>query len=158
MTCREARAYQSDSLDDTLEPGVRRKLAQHLGGCPACQEEYRLLAEARWLLSTYGASACPVDLTHLASLQPLRSRTRWSIPRLRARLAIATLALTLAPAGWLWQRASVSSRSARAMPPQLVIRDVAEVQELHESFAVQQSLQGRDGLLLFAPDWGERGR
>ena len=33
---------------------------------------------------------------------------------------------------------------------------VAEVEELHRSFAVQQSLGERDGLVLFAPDWVNR--
>jgi anti-sigma factor RsiW len=158
MTCREARRFQTDYSDGTLAMAARRKLAQHLDGCPACQEEYRLLTNARRLLATYGVMSCPVDLTRLATQRPLRSEARWFLPSLRGRVAMATLAVSLVLAGWQWQRAAVSPTRARRMPPQLVVRDVAEVEEIHASFAVQQSLQGRDGLLLFAPDWGERGR
>src|SRR5579871_3828143 len=157
MTCREARDYQADSLDHGLDREARQKLAQHLDGCPACREEYRLLTKARWLLSTYGPVPCPVDFTALATRGALPVRARWPLPRLWARLALTTLLVTLGGVGWQWRRESASLPLARPRPAQLVIRDVAEVREIHEAFAVQQSLQGRDGLLLFAPDWGDRG-
>jgi anti-sigma factor RsiW len=158
MTCREARDYQSDYLDGALPVATQGQLAQHLDGCAACQEEYRLLTNARRLLATYGAMPCPVDMTHLATQRSLRSGARWFLPSLRGRLAMASFAVTLVFVGWQWQRSPVSPPPPQRMPPQLVVRDVAEVEEIHASFAVQQSLQGRDGLLLFAPDWGERER
>ena len=158
MTCREARGYQSDYLDGALPMATQGKLTRHLDGCAACREEYRLLTNARRLLATYGAMPCPVDMTHLETRQSLRSAARWFLPRLRDRLAMATFAATLVLVGWQWQRVLVPPPRVQPMARQLVVRDVAEVEEIHASFAVQQSLQGRDGLLLFAPDWGERAR
>jgi anti-sigma factor RsiW len=156
MTCREARRRLSDYLDDGLELSIRRELIDHLDACPACSEEQRLLAATRRLLSACGASPCPVDLTPLATRTPLRVREQRSISRVCRGLAAASAAVALIAVSWQWQRSAGERTVTPPAPHRVVVRDVAEVEELHRSFAVQQSLGTRDGLVLFAPEWAER--
>jgi anti-sigma factor RsiW len=159
MTCREARDRLSDYLDEGLNATLRRELEQHLDRCAACREEHRLLAATRQLLKTYGAVACPVDFTHLASRMPDRSAARGFSPGFRRPLMVAAAVLALAVGSWQWLRPALEpSRPdgvARQAPrvPFVSGRDVAEVEDLHRSFVVQQAVGTRGGLVLFAPEW-----
>jgi predicted anti-sigma-YlaC factor YlaD len=155
MNCREARRRLSDYLDETLELSVRHTLSEHLEACSICREEHRLLAATRRLLSTYGESSCPVDLSYLATQRPVRARGAWFVPSLWRGLTVAGAALALAAVGWQWQRPA-GEEALSSETPRVVVRDVAEVEELHGSFAVQQSLDVRAGLVLYAPDWADR--
>jgi hypothetical protein len=76
--------------------------------------------------------------------------------RLRRGLVAGTAAIALMGITWQWQR---SAYGPPVSPPSRVaLRELAEVEELHQAFALQQSLDARDGLLLLAPEWAERGR
>jgi hypothetical protein len=164
MTCREARRRLSDYLDASLKARTLDELARHLDVCPDCREEYRLLAATRHLVSTYGASPCPVDFSYLATRVPLRIQPdRWwsycwhNAGFLRC-LAIAGAALVVTVGGWQWRNLAAKPPWPDTTPPRIVIRDVADVDELHRSFAVQHSMGARDGLVLYAPQWVDRGR
>jgi hypothetical protein len=155
MTCREAQRLLADEWGNSLQHRARRALADHLAACAACRHEQRLLAATRRLLATYGAMPCPADLTHLATRLPVHLRKRALIPRFMGGLAIVGTAAALVLAAWQWQRPPLAPpRSAAA--PRLVVRDVADVEELHRAFVLQQSLGPRDGLVFFASQWADR--
>lgn len=168
MTCREARRRLSDYIDDTLNARSRQELNEHLEACPACREEHHSLAAVRRLLGAYGSPPCPVDFTHLAMRLPAPARDSWlrrislCVVRPLGVLAMMAAALALAVGGWRWVSLAVqpsgpepSPRSlARAMGP----REAPEVETLHRSFAVQQSMGARDGLVLFASEWVDSDR
>jgi anti-sigma factor RsiW len=159
MTCREARDRLSDYLDNLLPGTARQRLAQHLAACADCAEEYRLLAATCRLLSTYGTQPCPVDLTDLATRLPARTRRPWFSLVLLRRLAAATALAAAAVFGWQsWYRTPEGPIAPPRAPRRVVVREVAEVEELHQSFTIQQSLSGQDGLVVFAPEWAERGQ
>jgi anti-sigma factor RsiW len=156
MTCREARDRLSDYLDNDLAPAARRELEDHLRACAACCEEHRLLAATCRLLSTHGPAHCPVDFTRLAIRMPAPAWRRWTFLSLRTVMATATAVVAVVVAVGQWQRPEPSPPSESG--PRVIVRDVAEVEELHRSFAVQQSLDARASLVLYAPEWAERGR
>jgi predicted anti-sigma-YlaC factor YlaD len=155
MTCREAQRLLSDELGNSLKHRARRLLADHLAACAACREEQRLLAATRRLLSAYGAIACPSDFTFLAARLPAHIRKRALLHRFMGGLAIAGTAAALALTAWQWQRPARAPLPI-GTAPRVVIRDVADVAELHRAFVVQQSLGPRDGLVFFAPQWADR--
>lgn len=157
MICREARDRLSDYLDNDMPPAARGELEDHLQACAACREEHRLLASTCRLLANLGTTPCPVDFTKLATEATLRTRSRWTFPSLPAALAAATVAAALVAAVWQWQQ-PLTTPEPPGPAPRVIVRDVAEVEELHRSFAVQQSLDARAGLVLYAPEWAERGR
>ncbi len=156
MTCHEARDRLSEYLDNELEPTTRQELAGHLEACAACREEHRLLAAACRLLSTYGPTSCPVDFTHLAARVADRDRRWWGFPSFRYGLAAVTAAAAVVVGLWQWPRPESYLPLPGSTPPRVVVRDVAEVEELHQSFAVQQSLGARDGLVIYAAEWAGR--
>jgi predicted anti-sigma-YlaC factor YlaD len=163
MTCREARDRLSDYLDNDLAPAMRLAVGEHLRSCAACHEEHRLLAVTCRLLASVGSTRCPVDFTKLATEVAVRSGRRgpWRrsapVPILRTALAGASAAVALVAVVWQWQR-PMTTPEPPGPAARVIARDVAEVEELHRSFAVQQSLDARAGLVLYAPEWAERGR
>jgi predicted anti-sigma-YlaC factor YlaD len=156
MTCREARDRLSDYLDHDRALTTRRELEEHLQTCAACREEHRLLAATCRLLADLGSTPCPVDLSRIATAATVGTRRRWTFPSSRLALVAATAAALVAVV-WPWQQ-PVPSPEPTGPAARVIVRDVAEVEELHRSFAVQQSLDARAGLVLYAPEWAERGR
>jgi hypothetical protein len=69
--------------------------------------------------------------------------------------AIAGTAAALALAASQGQRPTLAPVPS-GPAPRVVVRDVADVEELHRAFVVQQSLGPRDGLVFFASQWAER--
>jgi anti-sigma factor RsiW len=154
MNCCKVREHLPDTLDGALAASVQGAVERHLESCAECREEHRVLLATRALLARHGATRIPVDLTHLAARLAVRSRRPVPALWLRRGVMVATAAAALTGFVWQWQRAPQAPGS---IPPGVRVRDVAEVEELHQAFAVQQSLDERDGLVLFAPQWAERG-
>jgi hypothetical protein len=155
MTCPEAQRLLSDELGNSLKQRARRLLADHLAACPACREEQRQLAATRRLLAAYGAISCPSDFTFLAARLPAHLRKRALLHRFMGGFAIAGTAAALALAASQGQRPTLAPVPS-GPAPRVVVRDVADVEELHRAFVVQQSLGPRDGLVFFASQWAER--
>lgn len=153
--CRKARERLPDYLDGALSPALRERLAGHLSACAPCREEHRLLAAARSLLSREGGMRCPSDFTHLAERVARRATRPAPFLWLRRGLVATTAAAALA--GFVWLGVRVPEGVPSATGAGVRVREVAEAEELHQAFAVQQSLDERDGLLLFAPRWAEHG-
>jgi anti-sigma factor RsiW len=156
MNCRKVREWLADAVDGSLETHLRDAVASHLAACADCREEHRLLATTRHLLSTYGATRAPADFTHLATRVAVRSRRPAFLLGLGRGLAMTTAAVAVGLVAWQWQRPQPPP--TELTPPQVMVREVPEVEELHEAFVVQQSLDARDGLVLFAPRWEDRRR
>jgi predicted anti-sigma-YlaC factor YlaD len=156
MNCHKARKCLPDTIDGSLTPRLRVPIASHLAACAECREELRRLETTRRLLSTYGAIPAPVDFGSLAARLAVRRRGSELFLRVGRGLVVTTAAVALAAVTWQWQRPA--HEPPGSPPPRFAVREVAEVQELHQAFAVQQSLAARDGLLLFAPQWVDGGR
>jgi anti-sigma factor RsiW len=155
MNCCKARERLPDYLDGAVTQTLQDAIAAHLEACAECRQEYRLLAATRSLLSRHGAISSPIDFTYLAA------RLTACVPRLsplfwlRRGLVATTAAAALAGVVWQWSRAP--ELTPGHVPAGVRVKEVAEAEELHQAFAVQQSLDERDGILLFAPRWAERG-
>jgi anti-sigma factor RsiW len=156
MNCDKARRCLADLIDGSLKPRHRGSVADHLAACAECREELRRLETTRRLLSTYGAIPAPVDFGSLAARLAVRRRGSERLLRVGRGLVVTTAAVALAAVTWQWQRPT--HEPPGPPPPRFAVREEAEVQELHQAFAVQQSLAARDGLLLFAPQWADGGR
>jgi anti-sigma factor RsiW len=155
MDCRKVRECLPDYLDGVLSPKTRDAVAAHLEGCAGCAAERRLSSATRQLLVTHAATRSPVDFTHLArNLAP--AKRRWEII-LWLQRGLVTTAAAAALFGITWQ-AQHSGLPTTPSPTRVALREVAEVDELHQEFAVDKSLHDRDGLVLFAAQWAERSR
>lgn len=60
--CGEARGLLSPYLDGALTGTEMRALQEHLGGCPACMREYKLLRQMQQVLTSMGRVKEPADL------------------------------------------------------------------------------------------------
>jgi hypothetical protein len=62
MKCTEARGLLSPYLDGAVTGTEMQALQEHLGGCPACTREYKLLRQTQQLLTGMGRVKEPADL------------------------------------------------------------------------------------------------
>jgi len=155
MNCRKVRECLPDYLDGVLAARTRADVAAHLEVCAECATEHRLARTAKQLLVTHGRSRSPVEFTHLArNLAP--ARRRWEIV-LWIQRGLVTTAAAAGLLGLTWQAQRPSPQTA-TQGPRMALREVAEVDELHQEFAVERSLDARDGLVLYAPQWAQRGQ
>lgn len=153
MNCRQIQERLTAYLDGELRPRDRQRVAAHLDTCAQCRAEQRAIVALRRLLADHPPMQTPVDFTYLARQIPVRSAVPlWlrGIPRaLAGAAAVAGVLIGVRQ----WQQPGRDEPIARRPPAIIVSRDGTEVEELHRSFAVQQALDSRDGVLLFAHDW-----
>jgi putative zinc finger protein len=62
MKCMEARGLLSPYLDGAVTGTEMQALQEHLGSCPACMREYKLLRQTQHVLASMGRVKEPADL------------------------------------------------------------------------------------------------
>jgi anti-sigma factor RsiW len=142
-----------DYLDGVLPAGTRGVVAAHLETCAECATEHRLSKATRQLLAAHAATRSPRDFTHLA-LRLAPARRRWEI-LLWIQRGLVTTAAAAGLLGITWQ-AQHQPSPPDSQGTRVALREVADVDELHQEFALEKSLDARDGLVLLAPRWAER--
>lgn len=100
MDCREARELLSDELDGRLDAAASRRLAEHVAGCPACDEEREELERLRASFRAMPRPAAPAGFRQGVMAALPKGRVL-AFPRALGWLAVAAaagfLAFTILP-------------------------------------------------------------
>jgi anti-sigma factor RsiW len=132
FSCRECRAHLPAYLHRELKPRLRRRVAQHLNGCPACYAQYRAHRDLAQELSSVLPRVGAADSSRLGKIwsgvQMEMAQPKASRYRARFSMAAAALVATLALPWALGSHQRVLAVPDPPTPQTTTLRDTPAVE------------------------------